>query len=558
VGVPVGRDLKRPCERPTGTPRHVAPASARSAAAQTSQFAHGATVQPTVTPPLLLTESEARRMLLLRAFETVDPPPPDWSPADRDWATRVARTSVGVGADALCFIRERTTQALHALASRNAAVRTALAADRLFGTWLLVIVAAAGLLGLAADQIGSAQRINLLAPPVWALVAWNLGVYVAMAAAGLAPRAVARGPRRWLRVLFRAPADRSAALQRFAQDWASVGAALHGERIAALLHAAAAALALGVVGGLYLRGVVLDYRVGWESTFLDGHSVHRVLAWLMAPASVLTGIGLPDAAAIEALRLKPGEAARGAAAPWLHLYAASLALAVLGPRLLLAAAALARAAWRARRMPWPAADPWLERVRAQAPQSAQRAWLLPHARALPAQAALAWRERLSALSAAARAAGRRDLTAAERLVSHTNVGKTLGRWRARCWDRDVGEVRDAPHVTEFAEAARAAAQRRRRRTDAVGHARLRRQRAPAAPAARRAAATRWAGSCPGVGPLARPRVLGQPAGAAPCARARADVVLYLVNASEQPAKPPATWPPRWSCWTGSASRCSCC
>lgn len=358
-------------------------------------------MQPTVTPPLLLTESEARRMLLLRAFETVDPPPPDWSPADRDWATRVARASVGVGADALRFIRERTTQALHALASRNAAVRTALAADRLFGTWLLVIVAAAGLLGLAADQIGSAQRINLLAPPVWALVAWNLGVYVAMAAAGLAPRAVARGPRRWLRVLFRAPADRSAALQRFAQDWASVGAALHGERIAALLHAAAAALALGVVGGLYLRGVVLDYRVGWESTFLDGHSVHRVLAWLMAPASVLTGIGLPDAAAIEALRLKPGEAARGAAAPWLHLYAASLALAVLGPRLLLAAAALARAAWRARRMPWPAADPWLERVRAQAPQSAQRAWLLPHARALPAQAALAWRERLSALSGGA-------------------------------------------------------------------------------------------------------------------------------------------------------------
>ena len=60
-------------------------------------------------------------------------------------------------------------------------------------------------------------------------------------------------------------------------------------RIAALLHVAAAAVAIGLLGSMYLRGLVLDYRAGWQSTFLQADTVQRVLSTLLAPATALTG-----------------------------------------------------------------------------------------------------------------------------------------------------------------------------------------------------------------------------------------------------------------------------
>ena len=77
------------------------------------------------------------------------------------------------------------------------------------------------------------------------------------------------------------------------------------------------------------------------------------------------------------------------------------------------------------------------------------------------------------------------------LVSHTNAGKTtLAR---TLLGRDIGEVRDAPHVTEFADVHTMLRNAAGRDAAAVGHAGLRRQRAPGqAPARSRAA--RWAGS----------------------------------------------------------------
>jgi hypothetical protein len=34
---------------------------------------------------------------------------------------------------------------------------------------------------LAIDQVGGSQRINLLAPPLFALLAWNIAVYAVLA-----------------------------------------------------------------------------------------------------------------------------------------------------------------------------------------------------------------------------------------------------------------------------------------------------------------------------------------------------------------------------------------
>jgi hypothetical protein len=162
-----------------------------------------------------------------------------------------------------------------------------------------------------------------------------------------------------------------------------------------LLHVAAAALALGLVAGLYLRGLVFDIRAGWQSTFLDAATVQALLAAALAPASALTGIGVPGLDAITALRLTPGMPASASAAPWIHLYAAMLALVVIVPRALLAAWTL----WKARRaaatlrLP---RDGYFQRLLRQQRGGDALVQVLPHASAAPAQAALGLRTLLAA------------------------------------------------------------------------------------------------------------------------------------------------------------------
>src|SRR5690606_2460826 len=105
-------------------------------------------------------------------------------------------------------------------------------------------------------------------------------------------------------------------------------------RAGALLHAASALFAVGLLAGLYLRGLAFEYRAGWERTFLDADGVRWLLGLVLGPASALTGLALPDAPALADLRFDAGPGER--AARWIHLYAVSVALYVLLPRLLLA------------------------------------------------------------------------------------------------------------------------------------------------------------------------------------------------------------------------------
>jgi hypothetical protein len=206
---------------------------------------------------------------------------------------------------------------------------------------------------------------------------------------------VPKRARAWLaRRLARAPGG-SAPLQACGQAWARHGWPLTVARAALLLHLAAAALAAGVVAGLYLRGLVLDFRVGWQSTFLDAATVQAVLATLLAPAVALTGIAVPDAAALEALRVGPEAAATGVAAPWIHLYAAMLALFVVAPRLALALWSGGRAGWLSRHVALPRDDPYFQRLLREHRGGTPRVQVLPHGAAPGAQAALGLRALLA-------------------------------------------------------------------------------------------------------------------------------------------------------------------
>jgi hypothetical protein len=197
-----------------------------------------------------MNRSAASEVLLVRAFETAGAA--DWGEADRAWASQAALKQVGADAPAESFIAARAHAALQRLATREPALKHWRAAPPWRGEWLLLALTAGLIAGLLIDQVGSAQRINLLAPPVWAVIAWNLLVYAALFGqrlfGGGAPGALRRALSRWLRRMRSRGFDgggSAAVWQAFAADWAKHSAPLAGVRLAQLLHAAAAARALG-------------------------------------------------------------------------------------------------------------------------------------------------------------------------------------------------------------------------------------------------------------------------------------------------------------------------
>jgi hypothetical protein len=346
-----------------------------------------------------MNESAARDLLLLRAYETSGAT--GWGDADREAAAREALQAVGEGASGEAYLAARAQAGLQRLATRDSLLAQRRATSPAGAAGLAVLGAAVGafVLGLAVDHIGSGQSINLLAPPVWALLAWNLAVYALLLVGALrAPAAPGRLRRRLLATWRRwrgpgVPAEDGGAApawQCFAADWAEASLPLQTSRLAMALHLAAATLALGVLAGMYLRGLVLDYRVGWQSTFLDAASVQALLGTLLAPASALSGIALPDAAALQALR-SPQPGAGASAAPWIHLYALTLLLWVVLPRLLLALLAGLRATRLRRRFPLALDDPYFQRLLRQQHGSSLPVRVWPHARAPDAHATAALR-----------------------------------------------------------------------------------------------------------------------------------------------------------------------
>jgi len=231
---------------------------------------------------------------------------------------------------------------------------------------LLALALAVGY-GLLGDGLGGSHRINLLALPLLGLLAWNLAVFGMLVLRGLWPRTGAGMPASsagaglvpalaTLQARLRAAGHRllhgpqavqapvQAALAGFTAEWLALGRPLLAWRGAALLHACAAVLALGAMLALYARGLVFDYRAGWDSTFLQPVQVHQLLGWVLGPASALSGLPLPEVDGMAQLRLSAGGGE--GAAPWIHRWALTLLIAVVLPRMLLAG----WAAWRARRL----------------------------------------------------------------------------------------------------------------------------------------------------------------------------------------------------------------
>jgi hypothetical protein len=187
--------------------------------------------------------------------------------------------------------------------------------------------------------------VDLLSPPLLLVLAWNLAMYALLAwrawrkpAAPELPQAL----RRWARPARRGLAARVAA--DFYSRWFAATAAPFAQRLARVLHLCAAAWGAGIALSLLLRGLVVRYQFGWESTFLDAAQVHAIVAVLFWPLTALFGLAPFTLEEIAATQNFAGQGAAGSR--WVWMYVGLLLLVVVLPRLALAA----WARWREARL----------------------------------------------------------------------------------------------------------------------------------------------------------------------------------------------------------------
>lgn len=357
-----------------------------------------------------MNEDAARQTTLARAIEIADSEQRILSADDRAYASRAAgelarwqATENRSQASADAFVAKRAELLVAQLAKREPALAKA-QRSLAWRPWIGVALPLLALVaGAAFEQIADRRYVNLLAFPLLGLLVWNLVAYATLALhfmAELLGRSRPRehrvephartGPRTWLARLAQHAMPSAttgspvlaSAVSSFASDWARRSAPLTGLRAARVLHFAAVAFALGAVAGMYARGLAFDYRAGWESTFLDASQVHAILSTVFWPAAKLFGMPLPSIEEVAAMRFATGSAATAvpaqSAARWIHLYAATVALIVIVPRLLLGLIAGGRERRIAASFPVNLDEPYFRRLTGPFTRGTARVRVLPY------------------------------------------------------------------------------------------------------------------------------------------------------------------------------------
>ena len=329
-----------------------------------------------------MNEALARQIALVRAIESADQHCAIVSVEDRRLASLGAReqlasaspTADGVTqSTATQFIGYRAALLLRQLAQRYPVLTTLAGHSRHLALVSILIPALAFIVGIAVDRIADPHRVDLLSAPLLGILVWNLAVYAAMLLWPLLKRPaspwIAGSGAQWLhaastRLAQTLPGPLHAGLLDFALEWRRLSGPLDAARIGRTLHLSAALFAAGATLSLYLRGFLTQYAAGWESTFLDPSQLQAVLSIVFAPARIMFQLQPFSLADIEALRFThTGSGATGnSGARWVHLYAATLLLLVILPRLVLAGLAHRRARRWVHDFPLSLAQPYFRRL----------------------------------------------------------------------------------------------------------------------------------------------------------------------------------------------------
>jgi hypothetical protein len=314
-----------------------------------------------------LTEPEARSLLLIRAVEDTDQDGVLLPPRLRVAATRRVFDDDGAAPDEDARLRARAALLRDDLLHAAPGLARVLAPPRWRGALLVTTLAVATVAGALANLLGPERHVSVLAFPLAGILAWNVLVYLALAthvavhalahvrSASPAPGRLARVGR-WLEAARLSALARrlggsarslavTDAVKRFQRLWLEAAAPLVAARVRVALHLGALAMALGAIAGLYASGIAFEYRATWESTWLEAPAVQRYLDLVLGPAARLLGRPVPDVAPLR------GPGGDSAAAPWIHLWGATLGLFVVLPRAALALVEAVTVTRLSRRLP---------------------------------------------------------------------------------------------------------------------------------------------------------------------------------------------------------------
>lgn len=236
-------------------------------------------------------------------------------------------------------------------------------------SWALIGWTIALAIGYALSGLGQESEFNLLALPLVGVLLWNAVVMALSLVWELwpAPQASRGGSLlEWLAqrvspVINERSSDGETLTgltvdQRFAMLAGAPAMERLQRRLRAWMHIAAALLALGSITGLYARGWSQEYRAVWESTLLSETGAQKFFGTLFGPASSTLKLPLPVNDLPQMHRTRGQATQPGPALPWIHLYAGTLFLFIMVPRLGLAGLTLWRSHLvlqkRLRKMGW--------------------------------------------------------------------------------------------------------------------------------------------------------------------------------------------------------------
>ncbi|MBL9114386.1 MAG: DUF2868 domain-containing protein [Verrucomicrobiaceae bacterium] len=237
-------------------------------------------------------------------------------------------------------------------------------------SWIPWVIVSVGLMvGYVLTELGKDGKMNLLALPLVSLLVWNAVVMIAALISEIGgPQTGPGWLGRWLTW-----GDRGG-LKTFQDRAVPLVAARAAACGRAWLHLGAAALAMGSIAGLYAKGWSTEYRAMWESTLLNTTQVQALCSALFSPAARVFDLEVPISD-IPAMQKSVGVPAL----PWIHLYAGTLLLFIVLPRLALALISSLRgssrltAVWNG--MGW---DQYEKRLKRAASAIAEHVWMVPH------------------------------------------------------------------------------------------------------------------------------------------------------------------------------------
>ncbi|MFN0079925.1 MAG: hypothetical protein ACKVY0_25960 [Prosthecobacter sp.] len=216
--------------------------------------------------------------------------------------------------------------------------------------WALVLIT-----GYWLSDLGQSNEFNLLALPLIGLLAWNAVVIVLGVLFELMPASPVTGHGGWLAEFLANGISRVGKASKAVESGVAAAVRARFEELAwplawrrlqlrlrVWLHVAAALLALGGAVALYARGWSREYRAVWESTLLSKDQAGVFFETLFKPASNVLRRPVP-LDQIAGMHRTAGKAATPAPAlPWIHLYAGTMLVLIVVPRLLLAGISAAR------------------------------------------------------------------------------------------------------------------------------------------------------------------------------------------------------------------------